>query len=487
MSRILILDDEAAIGWSLRELLSDDGHAVMVAASVEEALEICAHFTPDVILLDVRLPGRDGLSALPEFRTLAPAAAVIVMTAFGDLDTAVRTVKAGAFDYLVKPFDLERVAAVVARALSDRAQSAPAALVSGLSSDSQLVGQTLPMQTVFKQIALVAPSDLPVLITGETGTGKELAARAIHANSPRRDRPLITTSVASLAASVIESELFGHVRGAFTGAVTDRKGLLELADGGTIFLDEVGEIPAQVQVKLLRAIEHREITPVGTAVSRSVDVRVIAATNRDLGDAIARGLFREDLYHRLCVFPIEMPRLATRLEDLPVLVAHFLQPAKDAEASVLSAEFLECLRDRHWPGNVRELKHAVEYARLLARGGTLRPEHLPPVSRHLLSTPLSTPRSTPLSTPVDPINSMAVPASVPQTTADEQVAAAIGAWVASLWKAGDGAPGTLHEQLMDLVERTLAEEVIQRTAGNRTAAAKVLGLDRATLRGKLKR
>jgi two-component system nitrogen regulation response regulator GlnG len=457
MNRILIIDDEPAIGWSLRELLTDEGHAVEVASSAEAALETCGRFAPEAMLLDVRLPGRDGLTALPDLRAAAPGAAIVVMTAFGDLDTAVRAVAAGAFDYLVKPFDLASVSRVVSRALADRGESVPAPVAD--ASPARLVGSSAAMQAVFKQIAVAAATDLPVLITGQTGTGKELAARAIHAHSRRHDRPLVATSLAALAPSVVESELFGHVRGAFTGATADRRGLVEQADGGTLLLDEIGEAPLEVQAKLLRVLEDRAITPVGASAARPVDVRVIAATNRDLVAALEAGRFRIDLYHRLRVFQIEMPPLATRPEDLPALVDHFLAAAGHGGRQA-SAAFLAAVRGRSWPGNVRELRHAVELAAAMARGGSLEAEHLPPAA----TTP---PRGA--SAPLD---------------ADECVTAAVRQWVDAAWIASADA-GDLHDRLVKLVEKTLAAEAVGRAGGNRTAAAKALGLDRATLRAKL--
>ena len=470
MSRILIIDDEPAIGWSLREILSDEGHSVEVAASVEAGLETCGRFEPEAMLLDVRLPGRDGLSALPELRSIVPNAPVVVMTAFGDLDTAVRAVNAGAFDYLVKPFDLESVSRIVAHALAESAQRAAAGANSpatAVSDAALLVGSSPPMQEVFKQISLVAPTDLPVLITGETGSGKDLAARAIHAHSPRRHRPFVATSLGALAPSVIESELFGHVRGAFTGATSDRPGLFALADGGTLFLDEIGEAPTDLQVKLLRALESREVTPVGAAAPRKLDVRVIAATNRDLVAAIAAGTFREDLYHRLHVFPIHMPPLAARGDDIDILAAHLLaRQAAGRPTPTMSEAFRVALRGRSWPGNVRELKHAIEYAAVVARGGTLRPEHLP-AQPAAASQPASH--------------------TVGDTAADAQVVAAVGAWVDAALANGTATPGPLHESLLNLVENTLVQKVVDAAGGNRTAAAKLLGLDRATLRSKLGR
>jgi DNA-binding NtrC family response regulator len=474
MSRILIIDDEPAIGWSLREILSDEGHSVEVAASVEAGLEACGRFAPEAMLLDVRLPGRDGLSALPELRGIVPHAPVVVMTAFGDLDTAVRAVNAGAFDYLVKPFDLESVSRIVAQALAEREQRAQRAAdvanpsAAAVTDTMLLVGSSPPMQEVFKQISLVAPTDLPVLITGETGTGKDLAARAIHSHGPRRHRPFVATSLGALSPSVIESELFGHVRGAFTGATSDRPGLFALAEGGTLFLDEIGEAPIDLQVKLLRALENHEVTPVGAAAPRRLDVRVIAATNRDLVAAIAAGSFREDLYHRLHVFPIQMPPLAARGDDIAALASHFLaRQAAGRPTPTMSEAFRDALRGRPWPGNIRELKHAVEYAAVVARGGTLRPEHLPAQPAAAASQPVGQPEG--------------------NAAADAQVVAAVGAWVDAALAAGSTTAGPLHEPLIDLVETTLVQKVVAAAGGNRTAAAKLLGLDRATLRSKLGR
>jgi len=331
-----------------------------------------------------------------------------------------------------------------------------------------LVGSSPPMQEVFKQISLVAPTDLPVLITGETGTGKDLAARAIHAHGPRRHRAFVATSLGTLAPSVIESELFGHVRGAFTGATSDRPGLFAIADGGTLFLDEIGEAPLDLQVKLLRALENREVTPVGAAAPRKIDVRVIAATNRDLVSAIAAGTFREDLYHRLHVFPMHMPPLAARGDDIDTLAAHILaRHAAGRPTPSMSEEFLAALRGRSWPGNVRELKHAIEYAAVVARGRTLRPEHLP-ATQPVTATPTASP-----------------PAG--GTAAAAQVVTAVQAWVDAALADGDLSNGPLHEPLMSLAETTLVQKVVDAAGGNRTAAAKLLGLDRATLRSKLGR
>ncbi len=463
MSRILIVDDEPSIGWSLRELLGGEGHAVELAATVDSALETCGRFVPDAILLDVRLPGTDGISAMPALRGLAPDAAIIVMTAFGDLATAVRAVDAGAFDYLVKPFDLERASQVTQRAV-ERHGVVPARAERPEKTADELVGASPPMQAVFKQIALAAPTELPVLITGQTGTGKELAARAIHAHSRRRDRPLVAVNLAAISPSVSESELFGHVRGGFTGATSDRKGLFELADGGTIFLDEIAEASPEVQAKLLRAIETGEIWPVGSSSPKRVDVRVVAATNRDLSTAVAAGDFRVDLYHRLRAFPLEMPPLAERLDDLPLLVAAFLAGA-GIDPAAAGADIIDCLRRRPWPGNIRELRHAIHYAAVMARGGPLRPEHLPAMSG------------------TDGTATTSEGASAGDA-ADGLLDRAVSDWFAAA--AGDPEHAAdLRDRLVDRVERLLVREAMRHASGNRTAAARLLGLDRATLRGRL--
>ena len=458
MSDILIVDDEPAIGWSLRELLVDEGHTVTLATTVADALAACRARVPDTVLLDVRLPGRDGISAIPELRALAPRAPVIVMTAFGDLDTAVRTVAAGAYDYLVKPFDLEKVAAVVARALTDRAADA-APIAPEEDAAPRLVGTGPRMQEVFKQIALVASADLPVLVTGADGTGKELVARAIHAHSGRRERPFVATSLAALAPGAVAGELFGHTR----------PGLCELAAGGTLLLDEIDAAPMDVQAKLLRTIESGTLVREGSSSSVATDVRVIAATDRDLAAATAAGTFRADLFERLRVLSIDVPPLAARPEDIEPLARHLLarhvarQP-QPAAPPALAADFLAALRDRDWPGNVRELKHAVEYAAVVARGGTLRPEHLPAPAA--IASP---------------------PAATPLAAATAALTAATKEWAAAdRHEFGDLPEPDLHHRASTLLEAALLREVLAHAGGNRTAAAKLLGLDRATLRTKLR-
>jgi len=460
MSRILVIDDEPSICWGFREFFGDCAHQVTTVASAEEALEQLDQQRPDVVILDVRLPGMDGLSAIPLLRQRLGDVPIIVITAFGDLDTAVRAMQQGAFEYLTKPFDLDQAAEVVRRALQRPSESTPRMAVSALPDRFRLIGSSPAMQQVFKQIALAATSDIPVLITGESGTGKELVARAIHQHSARSTRPFVPVCLPALSPTIVESELFGHVKGAFTGAETDRTGLLELAGGGTVFLDEIGDVDLQVQMKLLRAIEHREILPVGGGQVRQVDFRIIAATNRSLSRQVASGRFREDLYFRLSAFTIAVPPLRERPDDIPELVQWFLAQIRSEHASrQITPEALQALRSRRWPGNVRQLRNAVEYAALLARGDCIRPEHLPPPADLESRGPLPEQQLT---------------QQLSQWTADR---------LADL--AGSGkTDGNLYEALLCTVEPVVLKAVLDYCGGNLVRAARLLGIHRATLRQK---
>ncbi len=324
MSNILIVDDEESICWGLSRLLGGEGHAVSVASSAEEALEKVPHARPDVVVLDVRLPGMDGLTAMSKFREVAGPVPIVVITAFGNLNTAVAALSEGAFDYLPKPFDLDQAATVIQRALAAPNPTQPAQADRSQPAD-ELFGASPAMQEVFKRIALVAPTDAAVLISGESGTGKELVARAVHRHSKRADAPLVPVNLASLSPSLVESELFGHVRGAFTGATATRQGLLELANGATVFFDEAGDIPLSVQVKLLRVLEQQEVMPVGDTRPRPTSFRVVAATNRDLRQECSESRFRQDLFFRLAVFEIHLPPLRERREEIPQLAELFLR------------------------------------------------------------------------------------------------------------------------------------------------------------------
>ncbi len=459
MSRILVIDDEPAIGWSFREFLTDAGHDVQLASSGREALSLWTKQSPEVVVLDVRLPDIDGLTILEQFRQSDAAIPVIVMTAFGDLPTAVRAVELGAFEYMTKPFDLDHAASVVARALESRSVTRPIATTVAEVGEAQLLGTSPPMQQVYKQIALAVTSDSPVLIVGETGVGKELVATAIHRHGRRKQGPFVPVCLAALNPSVLESELFGHARGAFTGAADERAGLIEQAEGGTLFLDEIGDTPMTMQVKLLRFLESRQYSRVGSNQTRTADVRIVAATHRRLSELIRSGEFREDLFYRLRGIEIELPALRDRLSDMALLTqAFWKQACPERAAHDLSDEFLAALTSRRWPGNVRELRSAVSQAALLARGGPLRAQHLPPE----------------------------VDSNQPSPHA-ANLQAAIETWVSERLANGSASSseGTLYRDFLAAVEPALLKAVLAACDSNR-AAAQCLGLDRTTLRTRLR-
>lgn len=459
MSHILLVDDEAAVCWALERALTRDGQRVSVAASAEQAFVQAARQRPDAIVLDVRLPGMDGLTALARLRQISEDAPIIVVTAFGNLSTAVRAVEEGAFDYLAKPFDLDQALETVQRALHRRSlqeQPAPAGSEAPQGPPEEFVGRSAPMQQVFKRIALVAPRDSCVLITGESGSGKELVARALHRYSARRERPFLPVHVAALNPSLVESELFGHLKGAFTGASQTRPGLLTLADGGTVFLDELADIPLAVQSKLLRVLEHGEVLPVGSNQAQPLNVRILAATHQDLERRIAEGAFRHDLFFRLNVFQIHLPPLRQRRDDIVPLAEHFLRRL-GATALPLLPQTIAFLTVQPWLGNVRELRNALEHAVIVARNGPLLPEHFPVVKA----------------------------GTSPQSAA-EQMDAAVRAWSAERLAATPGiAPADLYQEMLKRVEPALLDEVMRRVQGNRWVAAQWLGLNRATVRKKL--
>lgn len=471
MSHVLVVDDEESVCWALQTALTQEGHQVSVASSAEEALELASRQKLNAVILDVRLPGMNGLVALGKLRELTGDAPVIVATAFGNLDTAVRAVEGGAFDYLAKPFDLTQALDAVARALQSRTTSletrstdipgveGPLPTGSGGQEPSaeDFVGRSPAMQVIFKRIALVAPHDACVLITGESGTGKELVARAIHRYSTRREQPFLPVHIAALNQNLVESELFGHTKGAFTGASQARPGLLALADGGTVFLDEVADIPLPVQVKLLRVLEHNEVLPVGATQALPLNIRVLCATHQDLGRKVAEGQFRHDLFFRLNVFQVHLVPLRERPEDIVPLAEHFLKRF-EPKALPLLPQTRRFLESQPWFGNARELRNALEHAAIVARAGPILPEHVPTLACG----------------PAD---------SNPQ----KQMAEMVRFWLADKLRAGEhsAAPANLYTDLLRCVEPVLLDEVMRRARGNRWLAAKWLGLNRATVRKKL--
>jgi two-component system nitrogen regulation response regulator GlnG len=479
-NRILVVDDEPAICWSLSEFFRDLGASVETSPSAEEGLARAALQPTDAVLLDVRLPGRSGLECIERFRQSPGRPTVIIMTAFGTLDVAVRAVQGGAFDYLLKPFDLDQAGRAVERALASRRSDAAPPSTFGSARDSAdpdaLVGSSPVMQEVFRRIALAAASEVPVLISGPSGSGKEPTARALHRHSGRSKGPFVPVCLPALSPTVIESELFGHVRGAFTGAAEDRAGFFERAGGGTLFLDEIGDMPADLQAKLLRVLETREVQPVGDGRPRRINVRIIAATNRNLPERIRAGHFREDLYYRLSVFPIALPTLAERIDDIPELARHFLRLTGRADGeTAFTAETVAALRARSWPGNVRELRNAIEHAAVLARGGPIQPEHLPG------ETPATTFGESGGSIESD--LTRAIDRWLRSRFSEARVSGESNGEFASEIDPGEG----LHAEFLGAAEPTLLKRVLDHCDGNRTRAAERLGLNRATLRDKLRR
>jgi DNA-binding NtrC family response regulator len=383
-SRVLVVDDEANARNALAELLRDEGYSTEVAADGQHALRVMDAFEPDVVLTDLKMPVMDGLKLLELGKQRFPHVAFVVMTAFGSIETAVEAIKRGAENYLTKPLDLDAVSALVMRAAEKAKLSREAgdlrARLDQKFSVGNILGEHPTMQRLVKTIVQVASSRATVLIHGESGTGKELIAAAIHQNSPRKDKPFVRLNCAALAESLLESELFGHEKGSFTGAVGRREGRFKQADGGTLFLDEISEIPMPMQVKLLRFLQEKQFERVGGNETLTVDVRIVAATNRDLQERVKAGSFREDLYYRLNVVQLDVPPLRVRKSDIPTLAHHFLRrfaAENGREFGGFSDEALKSLLCYPWPGNVRELENAVERAVVMCPDQVIGSEFLP--------------------------------------------------------------------------------------------------------------
>lgn len=440
MKQILVIDDDLETCNFLTEIFVEEGWEVASRQSAEAARDAVEQTQFDLIVSDINLGGRtSGIALLKEFKEVSNTSEVILISGFGTLETAVEAVREGAFDYVSKPFNVNEVIATARRALKGRDAGAPAAvLLKEYSEASGLVGHSHKMIELYKEIALVAPSRSTVLITGESGTGKELVARALHRNSPRAHGAFVAINCGAITETLLESELFGHVKGSFTGATADKRGLFEEANAGTIFLDEIGETSLAVQVKLLRVLQEGEMRRVGSARSVRVDVRVLAATNRDLEREVKEGRFREDLYYRLSVVALCVPPLRERTEDLPLLAANALRQAREAgaRATTISEEGLAVLNQYEWPGNVRELENTIAHAALYARGHVITPEDLPAKVRKQAR------------------------AAQPETKTQ-----------------------SMFQDLpsLDELERRYIIHVLQTVGGSRTRAAEVLGIDRRTL------
>ncbi|MHB8160442.1 MAG: sigma-54-dependent transcriptional regulator [Thermoleophilia bacterium] len=434
-SSILIVDDEKNMRFVIGRALSSAGHDIREATSGEDALKAFEEAIPDLIILDQRMPGMGGLATLTEIKKDHPDLPVIVLTAHGNVESAVQAMKAGATEYLTKPFDVAELQLTVARALKVGNLVREVDYLRGeLERDydtSGIVGESLLIKNVLETVSRVAASDANVMVYGESGTGKELIARALHEQSNRSRNPFIQLSCAALPETLLESELFGYEKGAFTGAAGSKPGRFELADSGTLFLDEIGDISLTVQVKLLRVLEQMSFERLGGSKTLSVDIRLIGATNRDLPSMVKEGEFREDLFYRLNVIPITLPPLRERRGDIKLLAQHFL--SRFSTDKQLPAEAQKLLDDYHWPGNVRELQNTIERATILGRGKTIGPDDLPAEIRQGVS--LSS-------------DAIRLPA--------EGVA-------------------------LEKVERELIAQALERTIGNRTKAAELLGISRHTL------
>jgi DNA-binding NtrC family response regulator len=444
MATILIVDDDRNIRRVLTGLLQEAGHSTLEAPDVDGALTVIREGSIDAIISDLKMPGKSGLDLLAANRSLKPSVPVIMITAHGNIETAVAAMKKGAYDFITKPFDEEELLRSVRKALSESEKNRELLSEYFETEDSPLpdiIGRTPVMQGVFSIMEKAAPTDSTVLISGETGVGKELVARAIHRRSRRRGHPLVKVNCAALSESLLESELFGHEKGAFTGAVTRKPGRFEIADGGTLFLDEIGELPIHLQAKLLGVLQDRVVEPVGGVKGIEVDIRVLAATNRDLHEAVKAGDFRADLFYRLNVMPVHLPPLRERKEDLVPLCAHFLgkiMRKHGREGMGLAPETMERLAGHDWPGNVRELENTLERMVLMAESDVLGPELVP---------------------------------TEMEASAPPERGSSLKEKVAGLTRS---------------TERQLIVEALEKTAQNRTRAAALLGISRRALQNKIK-
>jgi two-component system nitrogen regulation response regulator GlnG len=453
---VYVIDDDRSIRWVLEKALHAENIPVVCFASAEEAVQEIDTAEPAVVVTDIRMPGMDGLQLLQRISEQHPQLPVIIMTAHSDLDSAVSAYKGGAFEYLAKPFDVDDAVALVVRALEARKQQPAAAGDGGQDSTPEIVGKAPAMQEVFRAIGRLSKSNATVLINGESGTGKELVALALHRHSARAGMPFVALNMAAIPRDLLESELFGHEKGAFTGAQNRRVGRFEQANGGTLMLDEIGDMPAELQTRLLRVLADGEFYPVGAHTPKKVDVRIIAATHQDLETLVRDGRFREDLFHRLNVIRIRIPALRERREDIPLLMQHFLMRAAaelDVESKTLMPDVVTELSRMDWPGNVRQLENLCRWLTVMAPGKEIHLDDLPD--------------------------------DLPSTAEGNT-----GSWQTTLrqWAQQQLSSGT-HRLLDDAIptfERIMIETALQHTGGRRQDAARLLGWGRNTLTRKIK-
>ncbi len=517
-STILIIDDDAEIRYSLDRVLSPDGHNILTADSGEQGIEVAEKKNPNLIFLDNRMGGISGIETLQHLRTAAPSSLVILMTAYGTTQTAIQAMKHGAFDYVLKPFDLAKLKEMVAKALkasidSGNSESVSKRLLNQEDFEEGIVGSGEQMQQVLKQVGQVAASEATVMITGESGTGKELVSRCIHRHSHRSDGPFHAVNCGAIPENLIESELFGHEKGAFTGATEPKAGQFEICHGGTLFLDEIGDMGLPTQTKILRAIQEGEIQRVGSTKIKKVDVRLIAATHKNLESMVQEKTFREDLYYRLNVVRIETPALRNRMEDLPELV-NFMLVRLDKKFSTgvkeISTEAMEILKEYSWPGNVRELENALHSASVISKGKRIlakdlpqnlqasKPQTLIPTNAiEPVTTESSVTSSTPEKIPDSVISKTEKPVPVfghlNSNPSEKRIAEK---------KPGGSPPSSIsleesfdiayahlraeHEKnIIEKMEREIIRRALQESGGNQVKASNLLGITRATLRKRI--
>ena len=469
MKNVLVIDDDEKICWAFEQFLESEGYRPSIANNAEEGLRRIAADKPDVVLLDVKLPGMSGLEALAEIKATHPWVIVVIITAYDDVETTIEAMRLQAFDFVPKPIDLDIVKSVLERAF--RTQSVRSTLPVEVADASpaeqsghRLVGKSSQMREIYKLIGIMASNSMTVLIEGETGTGKDLVARAIHTGSTRKEAPFVPVDCGALPDELLESELFGYEAGAFTDAKKEGKpGRFELANGGTLFLDEVGNMTPTSQMKLLRALQTQEIERLGGTRRLKVDVRVIAATNQELGEMVKRGQFREDLYYRFKRIALHLPPLRERQEDIPLLVTHFLQLIQeeiDKPIRGISEEGMKLLQDYSWPGNVRELENCIRSAATLCRADVVLPDDLPPEIQTSQQT--------------DPTGASHL------ETALKSVLQGITKEAITQEKRG------LYEEVVALVDKALIELVLDEFSGNHSKTAELLGMSRTTLLKKIK-
>jgi len=457
---ILVIDDERSILQSLKGILSDEGYQTLLAENGKEGLEICEKEVPDVVLLDIAMPGMDGMEVLKRIKEVLPFVPVIIMTGHGSIDMAVKAIKLGSYDFLEKPLEMDKLLLTVKNAIDyGNLQRENLLLKQKIEKQHNLIGNSPAVQILRKQIEQVAPTDAWVLIFGENGSGKEVVAHEIHRQSQRHRKPFVEVNCAAIPEELIESELFGHEKGAFTGATSSKRGKFDMAHEGTLFLDEIGDMSLKTQAKILRILEEQRFERVGGNKTIQVDVRVIAATNKNLEEEIKRGTFREDLYFRLRVIDVILPALRERGNDIFLLASHFIDQIAhkiDKEINGMSVQTAEILKCYSWPGNVRELEHVMERSCVLCQGPTIVVEHLPEEIVHLQHSQFHAqaqmrPRESP----------MTVAAAIPASTPPAQILDA-----------------------MPLDERIIF--ALTKTGGNKAKAARLLGIDRTTLYRKIK-